>query len=144
MSEQQHSSQYQEETTTATPQEFNNLILIDVDEKRLVKTGTKPRYITLSYVYGAAYMLRRPESITYISSSTVLCFNSKIKYYLVILNAIELVVALGERYLQVDRLYILQDDPKQKYNQILQMDLAYYRGLLTIVSCCSQCQCEAT
>jgi hypothetical protein len=52
----------------------------------------------------------------------------------VVQDAIELVRLLGESYLWVDSLCIVQDDPKIKHQQISQMALIYCNAILTIIA----------
>jgi Heterokaryon incompatibility protein (HET) len=49
------------------------------------------------------------------------------------------VVRLGERYLWVDRLCIIQDDERDKLEQMSHMDRVYSLAILTIVNATAYC-----
>jgi hypothetical protein len=59
-------------------------------------------------------------------------------------DACDAVNDLGERYIWIDALCIVQDDNEDKAHQISQMDLVYGRALLTIVICPSSKNSEAS
>ncbi|KAK0639955.1 heterokaryon incompatibility, partial [Cercophora newfieldiana] len=91
-------------------------------------------YVALSYVWGSAAglsstrgnidALKRPGSL----------WLAQRDLPAVITDAMALVAGMGERYLWVDRLCILQDDGDTKMAAINQMDVIYENALLTIVA----------
>jgi hypothetical protein len=117
--------------------EDNSLILVDVIDDNLVHGNTSARYFALSYLWGRVAMyetrknnyhtrllpgsLRSPENGDDLLSSTIR-------------DAMTLVRDLGERYLWVDSLCIIQDDAESKYKAIHQMDLVYSRAYSTLVA----------
>jgi hypothetical protein len=86
--------------------------LIDVQGKMIVPVSQGVRYVALSYVWGqnTAPMLTRNTLPLYSSPN---CLQDSIIPE-TILNAIQLVSAIGERYLWVDSLCIVQDDDSDK------------------------------
>ncbi|KIM96766.1 hypothetical protein OIDMADRAFT_204534 [Oidiodendron maius Zn] len=110
------------------------LILVDVVHRRLVECSPSCRYITLSYVWGKVSTfqtsmtnfseLQRDDALTRIGS----------KIPRVIRDSIDVVANLGEKYLWVDTLCIVQDGPS-KLAEISRMDAIYGGAVLTIVAC---------
>ena len=107
------------------------VIVIDVVDKCLVQTTSASKYFTLSYVWGAAEM------------SKTLCMNYAARLQkgglreslpATIADAIALVRSLGERYLWVDALCIVQDDETAMQHDIKQMDIIYGKAFATIVA----------
>jgi hypothetical protein len=111
-----------------------SLHFVDVHFNCIVQNPPGPcRYVALSYVWGdarslSAYKctidrLRRPGSL----------WVSRYQLPAVITDAMALVYEMGERYLWVDRLCVLQDD-ENKMTTINQMNVVYENALLTIVA----------
>ena len=110
------------------------LILVDVVHRRLVECSPSCRYITLSYVWGKVSTfqtsmanfseLQKDDALTRIGS----------KIPRVIRDSIDVVANLGEKYLWVDALCIVQDGPS-KPAEISRMDTIYGGAVLTIVAC---------
>lgn len=109
-----------------------DLLLVDVQEHRIVKMQSSCRYIPLSYVWGHCEVVRltkgnyaqlqQPASL-----DTVVLPN-------VIRDAMDLVRKIQERYLWVDALCIVQDDAENTEFYVDQMDLIYSSALMTIVA----------
>ncbi|KAB2571506.1 hypothetical protein DBV05_g9853 [Lasiodiplodia theobromae] len=115
----------------ATP---HDMLVIDVEELCLCEYPLGARYITLSYCWPAT-----PGLTT--SSTTVaeLKVPGRLKNQfhllpLTIQDAITFVARMGEKYLWVDALCIIQDSEKHKQTQILRMDSIYAESVLTIVA----------
>jgi len=109
-----------------------DLFLIDVLERRLVRLPSSVRYVTLSYVWGNARVLcttrqNRVELFEYASLT-------RNRPAVVVEDAMEVVRALGERYLWVDSLCIIQDEDDFKGYYIDKMDFIYSGSLFTIVA----------
>lgn len=90
------------------------------------------RYIALSYVWGLAPFTR-------LLSNNLNAFAEegslqRIKMPRTIQDAIIVTQNLGERFLWIDALCIIQDDPVAKLHQITQMDKIFNRAALTIAS----------
>ncbi|MCJ1284138.1 hypothetical protein MMC26_003469 [Xylographa opegraphella] len=112
------------------------LRVIDV-EKFCVKEVAKPaecRFIALSYVWGGAKMikLQHTNMEALMSRNGLLPFMDSLPQTIV--DAIEVVHAMGERHLWVDSLCILQDDVKEAKEQIACMDRVYGSALATIIA----------
>lgn len=108
------------------------LRFIDVKRGCIVDAPPKCRYIALSYVWGADQNGRSTKgNIGQLREEHGLKNSNLPK---TILDSINLVSALGERYLWVDRLCIVQDDELDVAKQITQMDLVYARALFTIMA----------
>ncbi|KAI9734022.1 MAG: hypothetical protein M1834_002679 [Cirrosporium novae-zelandiae] len=111
-----------------------DLLVIDVRRECLADVRFDARYVALSYVWGGpqpfqnvkarAVELHEPHSIS-------------IKNEMIpgtIRDAIQLVAHIGEKYLWVDSLCIVQDDVENKMTQIANMGNIYSRAILTIVA----------
>lgn len=118
------------------PSPLSHIYLIDVVEGCLISANIETRYVALSYVWGdfrtiqttkrnLAY-LQRPGSID--------VGGSNLKFGKTIEDALRLVLLLGERYLWVDCLCIVQDDLNTKRNFLDAMGSIYANAYLTIVA----------
>ncbi|KAK5651774.1 hypothetical protein OQA88_11641 [Cercophora sp. LCS_1] len=84
--------------------------------------GTTPQSQSLQLLLSNVSQLSQPQSLT----PNVLP--------LVLADAIQLCQDLSHRYLWIDALCIIQDDPASKGSQIAAMDRIYHMALLTIVA----------
>ena len=114
------------------------LRLIDVHERCLFLAPAPCRYIALSYVWGSAKVLQTTKS-----NVAPLHGKNGLDKYLIdipatIRDAIDLVAMIGESYLWVDSLCIVQDDSREKHNQIANMDAVYGNAILTINAAAGQ------
>ena len=107
------------------------MIVIDVVDHCLVEATSAVKYFTLSYVWGAAEM----------SKTLRVNYDARLQkgglgrmFPATIADAIALVRSLGERFLWVDALCIVQDDEVRKQNDIKQMDIVYGKAFATIVA----------
>ena len=108
--------------------------LIDVDSDCIVRSVQKPRYVALSYVWGAAIVLRNMKDIEKgLEVKGSLVERAK-ELPNTIKDAISLTRKLGEHYLWVDSLCIIQDDPVDQAEQIAAMNLIYSSAVLTIAA----------
>jgi hypothetical protein len=106
--------------------------LIDVEKLQIVDGSTDDRYIALSYVWGATQQmsltshnhatLRKPGGIKTQDLPRTIA------------DAVELTRMLAERYLWIDKLCILQNDERDKVEQMSHMGAIYSAAALTIVS----------
>jgi hypothetical protein len=103
------------------------LRFIDVIQNCLVETTKPLTYIALSYVWGLAVNFRLTTfNRAYLMKENAICdFWSKIPN--TIQDAIVLVRELGERYLWVDALCLLQNDSHDLESGVEIMDLLYER-----------------
>jgi tetratricopeptide (TPR) repeat protein len=108
------------------------LTLIDVKAECLVSSSSDAKYFALSYVWGQVDM-----------SKTLKCNYEKrsqpgslatIQYPQTIRDAMQFVRSIGERYLWIDALCIVQDDEDQKARDIPKMDIVYGQAFATIVA----------
>ena len=112
----------------------DKIMLIDVSRMQLVESLPTSRYIALSYVWGGVSGLQTTKCLlpAFQEEGGLLSYNDQIPS--TIKDAIKLVTSLGERFLWVDSLCIVQDDPLHKYTQISQMNIIYGLAFLTIVA----------
>lgn len=111
-----------------------NLRMIDVRTQCVVPATSMQthRYVALSYVWGTRLDITLTEKN--IKLFTTPAAFQEIQLPQTIVDAIAVVQALGERYLWVDSLCIMQDQDEDKMPQIQCMDLIYARAVFTIVA----------
>ncbi|KAI0154189.1 heterokaryon incompatibility protein-domain-containing protein [Xylariaceae sp. FL1272] len=91
-----------------------------------------PRYVALSYVWGSTKQVHLTRSnITILQTDNSLWEQSLPQTFV---DAMHLVSQLGERYLWIDALCIIQDDMKELRAFISRMDLIYGGAILTIIA----------
>lgn len=109
--------------------------LIDVAKKRIIDANNDPSsFFALSYVWGTASEnemalcrrnldeLQQPGSLHNLPRT--------------IADAMRVCQQLGQGYLWVDRLCIVQDDKEDKYGQIRSLEAIYSRADLVIIAAC--------
>lgn len=128
---------------TAPPEAFR---LIDTSERRLVKPSEPKDYVALSYVWGQC-----PDSsklLALLTNISDLAKPGALRPSLVsaaINDAIEICKNLGQRYLWVDRLCIIQDDQENKQTAIATMgDIYSAAKLVLIISSTANCDEHVT
>jgi hypothetical protein len=110
--------------------------LVDILRRCIVdhsKIGKDVKYVALSYPWA----LREQFPLLTTSSLTAFeCANflSRQNTPDVVWDAMAMCRAIGERYLWVDRLCILQDDAEKRQAQIRAMNIIYQNALVTIVA----------
>ncbi|KAJ4317168.1 hypothetical protein N0V84_007472 [Fusarium piperis] len=114
---------------------------IDVKGRRIVNLPAQSRYIALSYVWGASSQTseqraQRRLTTDIFSRLTQVNGLDGLSLPKTVEDAIELTSKMGERYLWVDALCIIQDDIKDLSHQTSRMDLVYSRALFTIIAAC--------
>jgi hypothetical protein len=111
-----------------------SLYFVDVLFNCLTRIPSGGRYVALSYVWGSVKSIQSYrctiEQLKKPGSLRLSCFQPPA----VVNDAISLVSDIGERYLWVDSLCILQDDGDHKQAAINQMNLIYENALLTITA----------
>ena len=109
-----------------------NLRVIDVMKQNIVKAPFNCQFVVLSYVWGKVefLQLKKANRVDLEKEGAFL----QHKPPPTVQDAIELTRSLGERYLWVDALCIVQDDDNDKHVQIRQMDVIYSIASLTIVA----------
>ncbi|MCJ1310442.1 hypothetical protein MMC25_004106 [Agyrium rufum] len=123
-------------TQTSTAGKKQLLRVIDVHRNRLLQNTFDCRYTALSYVWGQRSILEanlanigllaKPEGLSDGAKTTPIAQTIR--------DVIELTRNIGEKYLRVDSLCIVQDDPKDKHSQISAMDQVYDNAVLTIIA----------
>ena len=118
-------------------QKLRFLRVVDVQDL-CIREIAKPadcRFVALSYVWGAWPGIIKLEK----SNKNVLMNKGGLMQYLrrlpkTIIDALEVVAGMGERYLWTDALCIVQDDPVELAEQISNMGRIYDSSLATIVA----------
>ncbi|KAJ3507832.1 hypothetical protein NLJ89_g6081 [Agrocybe chaxingu] len=111
------------------------LRVIDVQDHCIVEATPDTRYIALSYVWGAVIpevRLLKDSIATLSAKGGLLAVRDRLPR--TIIDAIYLVGVLGERYLWIDTLCLVQDDEEDMMSGIAKMDLVYKGAILTIVA----------
>ncbi|KAH8879446.1 HET-domain-containing protein [Thozetella sp. PMI_491] len=108
------------------------ITVIDVVDECLVPLPKDGKYFTLSYVWGRVEM-----SATVLSNYRDRCKPGALTTAPLprtVRDAMQLIRSLGERFIWVDAICIVQDDGEQKARDIANMDLVYGRAFATIAS----------
>ncbi|KAK5652244.1 hypothetical protein OQA88_10741 [Cercophora sp. LCS_1] len=110
------------------------MLQIDVVDECLVRATSEVKYFALSYVWGNASISQTLKSNL---DSRLVKGGLELELYgllpQTISDAVAFVRSLGERYLWVDALCIVQDDEVTKQQNIQQMDKVYSRAFATII-----------
>ena len=108
--------------------------LIDVSQQCVVAYKQGDQYVTLSYVWGGVATLRNTKALCKDLAVSGALIHEKHRLPNTIKDAMALVEMLGERYIWVDSLCIIQDDEDDKAIQIAAMDQIYSSSVLTLVA----------
>lgn len=111
--------------------------LIDVKKRCVVRSTICSRYITLSYVWGGLpkiQLQRHNKNDLQVEGS----LNMPNVVGQTAIDAMTVVERLGETYLWIDSLCIIQDDPKSKATQLVAMDEIYRSSIMTIAAISGQ------
>ena len=119
---------------TESPLSIENLLVVDVWNECLVPWPGNRRYLALSYVWGKHECPgARNDNIDLLKTPKGLReWNETIPRTVV--DAITLTRKLGEQYLWVDLLCIVQDDSSNKHSMISSMDRIFLQASLTIIA----------
>ena len=114
---------------------LSHFIVLDVQQMCLVRTGIdKCRFLALSYVWGADVEEFRT---TQANVENLMQYRGVEKHLLnlptTIRDALELVLKLGERFIWIDKLCIIQDDLVNKQDILNAMGIIYGKSLVTII-----------
>jgi len=113
------------------------LLVIDVEDACLKLMPGTVRYFALSYVWGDVFGTTQATRLNLqelITAGIVTAENQKLKLPATICDSLRLVRALEGRYLWVDLLCIVQDDPDNKNAQIAAMGSIYANAYCTIMA----------
>lgn len=128
---------------SATPAGPRDLLVVDVLRMNLCRMPRGSRYIALSYCWPKVNAFVTTKSnVTELYIPGALKDNEE-RMIQAIKDAIHCVSELGERYLWVDALCIVQDDEEHKSSQIRQMDLVYGFSLLTLIHAAPAARAQA-
>lgn len=110
--------------------------LVDTLKYCLVPAHPEHQYVALSYIWGTKKMLMTELSnLAELQKEQALSTGPLASQVArTIRDSIELVKLLGERYLWVDALCIVQDDGASKHHQITNMSSIYAAAKLTVLS----------
>ncbi|PPQ76820.1 hypothetical protein CVT25_004204, partial [Psilocybe cyanescens] len=111
------------------------LRLIDTQDQCIVEAAPGDRYLALSYVWGPVMPLVRLQQDTMVELAQKGAFERlREKLPITIQNAIDMVQMIGERYLWVDSLCLIQDHNDDMLDGIAHMDLVYQCAVCTIIA----------
>lgn len=113
-------------------QRLLGFLLIDVEKMNIVDAPADCRYVTLSYCWGTVPVLRHLISNSVALRKEGALTNASVPA--TVTDAIQLAKGVGEKYLWVDALCIIQDDLARKKQQLAQMGLIYSMAAFTIVA----------
>ena len=122
--------------TTELPSPLRQIYLIDVEDGCLISAEMKTRYIALSYVWGDIETIQTTTSnLTHLKKPRSIDANNvSLKIPNTIKDALKLTSLLGERYLWVDCLCIVQDELDTKQACLNAMGSIYSNAIFTIVA----------
>ncbi|KAF8971856.1 heterokaryon incompatibility protein-domain-containing protein, partial [Flammula alnicola] len=121
--------------TSDNPSGLDILRVIDVQDQCIVDAAHGMRYIALSYVWGQvipAVRLQKDNKAFLGTKGGLLRIRLRLPH--TISDAIDLVGGIGERYLWIDNLCLVQDDEDDMLHGIAHMDLVYKGAILTIIA----------
>lgn len=110
------------------------LRVIDVHDRCIVSGSKDCEYVALSYMWGTTPVLRTLKSNFETFSLPQGLDKGPFPLPQTISDAMELVRGIGQRYLWVDALCIIQDDKEDQEHQICNMDLVYGLASFTIIA----------
>ena len=116
--------------------ELDTLRVIDVVDGCVIERRFPCRYLALSYVWGGVPNFRLTTNNKYALTQAGVLRKIWPRLPRTIRDAIKLVEGLHERYLWIDALCLVQNDPDDMQNGIGVMDLIYERAIMTIVAAC--------
>lgn len=127
------SHSYCQSNSTIKPEALG-ITLIDVRDRRLVPGDTSQRYLTLSYVWGRdhSFLQAKTHNVSKLHENQALTRAAGVPT--LIDDAIDFTKSIGEQYLWVDSLCLVQDASDMKYAGINVMHMIYARAYMTIVA----------
>ena len=120
------------DTRSGAAQSTHQMRLVDVVDQCVVENPVPRRYLSLSYTWGQVEQTKLTQA-----SLPVLFTKGSLRNFNLpktIRDAIFLVSKLGERFLWIDTLCIIQDSDDDKAYQIREMADIYSNSLLTILA----------
>jgi len=114
--------------------ELVTLRVIDVVSKCIAQVKMPCKYVTLSYVWGGVANFRLTSNNQAMLSQPGILTQVWMRIPRTIRDAIEAVQTLGEKYLWVDSLCLIQNDHSDMQRGIAIMDLIYENALFSIIA----------
>jgi hypothetical protein len=114
-----------------------SIILIDAEHRNLVQVSQPKKYAALSYVWGKLPDILETTKDNFSQLTQVGALDSQTwgpRLPPTVRDAIYFTKLIGERYLWVDRLCIIQDDKEHKAEQLNWMSSIYANSYFTIVA----------
>ncbi|KAK4445209.1 hypothetical protein QBC34DRAFT_472741 [Podospora aff. communis PSN243] len=111
-----------------------NFRVIDVVDHCLTKVSFRSRFVALSYVWGQGKQYLALKSNVHLLEQTGYLETIASQLPKTVTDAMEFTRQMGERYLWVDALCIVQDDPESVFSLIDKMDLIYGISTFTIIA----------
>ncbi|KAF6810235.1 hypothetical protein CSOJ01_06426 [Colletotrichum sojae] len=115
--------------------------VIDVRRMSVIQPAEPVRFVALSYMWEVAEAEKATQHAQLVAANATELEAehslARIKLPRIILDTIKLCAGLGERYLWVDRLCIVQDDERSKPDQIQGMGCIYQSAAFTIMAALS-------
>ncbi|XTI94459.1 heterokaryon incompatibility protein-domain-containing protein [Cenococcum geophilum] len=127
-----HGEECQQPLWLGSEYQAEALLMMDVEDSCIVKAPPQCRYIALSYVWGTANIITTTK-VT-INSFTQKGALQNLSLPATIRDSMALVKGIGERYLWVDALCVVQDDFAFQQSQISAIASIYSKALFTIVA----------
>lgn len=116
------------------PWDIPNIRLIDVEQMCLVRMVKGCQYVTLSYVWGSVpALMATNENITRLEEPGGLQRLAS-KLANTVRDAIDLTAKIGQRFLWIDRLCIIQDNQVHLQAHIWNMERIYGESILLIIA----------
>lgn len=109
------------------------LLVLDVEQGCLVEISSQSRYLTLSYVWPRLPSLRLYGHLLDDWKKPKALFSTNQPLLNVCQDAIAITQQLGEKYIWIDQLCMVQDDPFIKRQLVDMMDKVYGLAILNIV-----------
>ncbi|KAH9476435.1 hypothetical protein JR316_0012010 [Psilocybe cubensis] len=121
--------------TAENPNGVKILRLIDTLDQCIVEAKPGDQYLALSYVWGPVSPLIRLEQGTLDILTQKGAFKDhRDKVPVTVRDAMDLVQMIGQRYLWVDSLCLIQDNNEDMLDGVSHMDLVYQCSLCTIIA----------
>ncbi|GAB1314480.1 hypothetical protein MFIFM68171_04690 [Madurella fahalii] len=114
--------------------ELANFRVIDVLDQCIAKVSFRSRFVALSYVWGQAKQFRALKSNIHLLERKGYLGSIKAELPRTITDAMDFTRQMGQRYLWVDALCIVQDDPESVVSLIDKMDMIYGISIFTIIA----------
>jgi hypothetical protein len=113
-----------------------SILLVDVVDCCLVAASPDARYVALSYCWGQSKTVRALKSniSRLLTPGSLSPLKTSFRIPPTIADAITFVQNIGERYLWVDSLCIVQDDDEKKQLHLESMAFIYANSFLTLVA----------